>query len=292
MTKTVKADFDPGRSVSLKLWDFDTGVLVYNVALTEVVGEDGSYSRTDTFVTGKYRSGLIVGGFVVQRSVIYIGPNENQVYRIGNWEGTVDIGAGSYYLAGSGAYLVTITVKTDLNVVIQGAHVSLYRAGEQRHGTTNVSGIVQFRSDAVTWTDVVITAMNYVFAGASLVITANTSVTYNGTPSTPVLPPLADHQVHLQAYVFDQYGVLENGVKVKAQLIETPNFPGIFDDAIAEFTSINGIVTLTNMFQDGVYNIWRTKSKPMRYQVPIVAANVVVVEMDPLKGNDNTDPCL
>lgn len=292
MVKTVRADFDPDFTVQLKLWTYTTDALAYTFDLTEDITEDGSYYHTADILTNRYRSGLFIDGFVVQRSAIYIGPNENQTYRIGNWEGSIDVGPGAYYLAGTGAYIITATIKDSFNLPIENAYISLYRTGDQRHGKTNAAGQVVFNSDAVTWTSVSIVAQGYTFITSPLTIIGNVNLIYNGIPIIPILPPLVNQQVHVQAYVFDQYGQSENGVKIKSQMIVPSAISGVFDDSIAEFTSMNGIVTLTNLFQDAWYMIWRGKSKPMRYHVPVVAVGTTTINMDPLMGNDNIDPCL
>lgn len=290
--KTIRADFDSGFAPTLKLWDNTTGALSYSFLLAESLPtEPGSYFKTETFITGRYRAGLEILGSIAQRSRIYVGPDENTIYHLGNWEGSIDVGAG-YYLAGVGAFVVTITIKDNLNVPIQNANVSLYRTGDQRHGVTNVNGQVVFNSDAVTWTNVAIVASGYTFAAASLTVTANTNVTYSGVPIVPILPPLTNQQVHVQAYVFNEYGVLENGVLVNTKMIQPSTLSGIFDKKKATFASIGGIVTLTNLFQGAWYDIWRGRSTPMKYYVPIVSAGTTTVNCDPILGDDELDPCL
>lgn len=291
MAKTILANFDSGFTLQLKLWNFNTGVLAYTLALSEIVAEDGAYTYTGTLNTGKYRCGLFVNGDLVQRGSIYIGPNEDTTYQIGNWEGSIDVGFGAYYLAGTGSYTITITVVDDEDNPIPNAYVSLYRSGEERHGLTDITGQVQFNSIAATWT-VSISALGFNFDTETLVVSSNTSVEYQGTPNTVVLPPLENYQVHVQAYVFDEYGQLESGVEINCQMVQPSNLSGVFDKKIATFTSVDGIVVLENLFQDAYYNIWRKRSTPQRYHVPIVEEGVTVVNCDPILGDDSTDPCL
>lgn len=285
--KTVEADFDPGQVITLNLYPYGTDVLLYGVALAERVNDLGSYWITQAFLTGRYRSALIIGSDRVQRSRIYVGPNEDTTYHIGNWEGSVDI--GQYYFAGTGAYTLTLTVVDNLLAPIEGAYVSLYRGGDQRHGLTNAAGQVIFFSNAVTWTDVSVVASGFTFVTAPIIVIANAAITYTGVVNSLILPPLAQEQVHVQSYVFNEFGQLENGVEVHTRMIQPSTLSGIYDKKKATYTSVVGVVTLTNLFQDAVYDIWRGQSTPMKYRVPITTD--AVIEGPPILGDDENDPC-
>lgn len=213
MTKTVEANFDPNLgTISLQLWTYGVTSLTpgYALTLVEDPSDLGRYIYTGVLATGRYRSPLLIGTDVVQRSNIVIGPNENTVYHLGNWEGSIDIGY------------------------------------------------------AIPFVPVI--------------------------PIVPILPPLTNVQVHVQAYTFDEMGQLENGVVVYVKMVVASRLSAFFDSKIAQYTSVAGVVTLTNLFQDAWYEIWRGRSTPQRFHVPITTDDIV--EMDPILGNDETDPCL
>jgi hypothetical protein len=203
MTKILEADFDPLISPLLyKLYPIGSDVVSYSGTLTERAIDKGSYTKTDTFLTGRYRAALLIGTDVVQRGRVQIGAIEGLTYFIGNWEGTIDIG----------------------NITVQ------------------------------------------------------------------PLPPISANQVNVQAMTFDEFGQLENGVLVSVKMILPSTLPGFFDSKIAVFTSVAGIVTLTNLFKGATYEMWRGRSTPIKFVVPITSD--LTINGIPVLGNDSTDSCL
>lgn len=193
---------------------------------------------------------------------------------------------------GSGPYSITITVRTNLGIPIQGAQVALYKSDDYRFGTTDINGQVIFYSEPAVWTTVAIITNNYQFTtGTITVVDANISVIYDGVLIPAPVPGAG--QVNLVAPVYDEYGVPENGVRVYAQMVKAPLDSGIFDSAIMEFTSVAGSVTIANVFKTAKYQIWRGRiesSNRMVYTVPDTTE--AVIDLPAFIGNDSTDPCL
>lgn len=81
-----------------------------------------------------------------------------------------------------------------------------------------------------------------------------------------------------------------DGVVISVKMILPPPVGNIYDDTTQHFISSNNQVTLSQLFQNAWYDIWRGQSLPMRYHVPVTSATEVII--DPLLGNDETDPCL
>lgn len=293
MSVTIAADFDPGFGTDLVLLLYipQSDTLGYTLPLTERINDIGSYVYTGEVVANRYRTALVLDGEVVQRGRIAVGTQQDTEYHVGNWEGSIDIGYGAYYLAGTGAYIVQIFIHDDQDQPVPNAIVSLYSGGFQRHGRTDENGLVQFNSDARIWAvSILATGLN--FGPETLNVAGNTTEVYNGTPFAADLPELGDYQVHVQGYTFDEYSQLEDGVEVNTQMISPSNLAAVFDDKVATYTSVDGIVILENLFQGAVYNIWRKNSKPIRFRVPVVSSGVTAINMPPLIGNDEDDPCL
>jgi hypothetical protein len=89
--------------------------------------------------------------------------------------------------AGTGARVVTITVRAPDASPVQGATVRLSRTGESYSATTNVSGVAVLNVNDATWT-VSITAVGFTFTPVSLVVANNVSQTYTLTLNSQVLP--------------------------------------------------------------------------------------------------------
>ena len=98
-------------------------------------------------------------------------------------------------------------------------------------------------------------------------------------------------QVNVRACIFNEFGAQEDGVVINVKMVQPPPVAGgMFDNKVAQYTSVAGIVLLTNLFQDAWYDIWRGRSTPMRYHVPVTSASQI--DIDPILGNDEADPCL
>lgn len=86
---------------------------------------------------------------------------------------------------GSGAYVVTVTVKTSGAVAIQNATVRLTQGASSYTAITNVSGVATFSLDAATYTRS-ITASGYTFTPDTIAVTA--AANFNATMTTVSIP--------------------------------------------------------------------------------------------------------
>ncbi len=151
----------------------------------------------------------------------------------------------------SGARTVTITVN-DGSTVLEGARVRLTSGAETYVHSTDASGHATFNIDDATWT-VAISRAGYTFAGASLVVSGDTTHTYSMsqvsfTPSDPgettgfitVLTSAgaADPDIDVQVRVLK----LENGTTGSG--INNPLASGTTDaDGYVEFPGLPRLAT-------------------------------------------------
>lgn len=194
---------------------------------------------------------------------------------------------------GTGARTITPTVWGPGLTLIEDATIRFTKGLESYIGTTDAFGqVVSFNLNDGTWT-VAITANGLTFSGATLIVNSDDtpSFTMSSNPMSGVLPPLTDLQVHLQAYVFNEYGQPENGITIKVRMVIPSPLSAFFDNKVANFVSAAGIVTITNVFKGASYDIWRGKSALLRFYVPIDAAGPII-EIDPILGNDEVDDCI
>lgn len=78
-------------------------------------------------------------------------------------------------------------------------------------------------------------------------------------------------------------------VKVYQRMVIPPNVTGIYDMEVIELTSNNeGQVTFT-FYPGASYDIWRSKSFPIRVNVPEGADETY--NMPPILGTDVVDDC-
>jgi len=170
--------------------------------------------------------------------------------------------------SGTGARTITVTVD-DGTDPLENATVRLTEGANTFLGTTNVSGVIVFNVDDATY-DVAITKDGYTFAGTTVIVTAIASITYSMT--LLVITPPADPSLStVTVKCVDELGIIEEGVIVKAELIEIPlNSTGIaFDKAKQSATSnASGIATLT-LVRLATYHIIRGTTKPTVLKVTI-----------------------
>ena len=175
---------------------------------------------------------------------------------------------------GTGAYTVTITVQSSSDSsAIEGARVRLTSGVDTVVGSTNASGVIAFSRDAATWS-VVITKAGYSFTPTTLVVSANTTHTYQMTPQV-VTPAALPSQATGTLVCYDESGVAEASVSIYLQQIAAPEGHGsAFDTAIRTLTSDgSGIVTATGLWRGGRYNAWRgTSIVKVPFTVPEAAS--------------------
>jgi len=173
---------------------------------------------------------------------------------------------------GTGARIVTITVRDSSANPIEAATVRVYRAGETYAGVTNASGVTSFSLDDATFT-VAITAAGFSFTPVSLVVNANVSQTYTLTSTGGVTPSVAPRTTGYWT-VNDLNGVAQAGAQVTIQASSPPSGSTglVMEDAPRTATADNqGVVQFNNLVKGATYIVYRTGSS-RKYNI-VVPAN-------------------
>jgi hypothetical protein len=173
---------------------------------------------------------------------------------------------------GSGARIVTITVRDSSASPVEAATVRVYRAGETYAGVTNASGVTSFSLDDATFT-VAITAAGFSFTPVSLVVSGNVSQTYTLTSTGGVTPSVAPRTTGFWTCL-SALGVAEPGAQVTIQASSPPSASTglVMEDAPRTATADNqGIVQFPNLIKGATYIVYRTGSS-RKYNV-VVPAN-------------------
>jgi len=97
--------------------------------------------------------------------------------------------------------------------------------------------------------------------------------------------------VNVRACVFNESGEADNSVRIHAKMINPPPSQGIFSNDIQTFVPSGGVVILSNLYQEAWYQIWRNRSAPVFYRVPVTLKSQVDFDAV-LLGNDELDQCL
>jgi hypothetical protein len=180
---------------------------------------------------------------------------------------------------GSGARIVTITVRDSSASPVEAATVRVYRAGETYAGVTNASGVTSFSLDDATFT-VAITAAGFSFTPVSLVVSGNVSQTYTLTSTGGVTPSVAPRTTGFWT-VNDVNGVAQAGAQVTIQASSPP--PGstglAMEDAPRTATADNqGVVQFNNLVKGATYIVYRTgSSRKYNIVVPSTAGDSVAL---------------
>ena len=173
---------------------------------------------------------------------------------------------------GSGARIVTITVRDPSASPVEAATVRVYRAGETYAGVTNASGVASFSLDDATFT-VAITAAGFSFTPVSLVVSGNVSQTYTLTSTGGVTPSVAPRTTGFWTCL-SALGVAEPGAQVTIQASSPPSGSTglVMEDAPRTATADNqGVVQFSNLTKGATYIVYRTGSS-RKYNV-VVPAN-------------------
>jgi hypothetical protein len=180
---------------------------------------------------------------------------------------------------GSGARIVTITVRDSSASPVEAATVRVYRAGETYAGVTNASGVTSFSLDDATFT-VAITAAGFSFTPVSLVVSGNVSQTYTLTSTGGVTPSVAPRTTGFWT-VNDLNGVAQAAAQVTIQASSPP--PGstglAMEDAPRTATADNqGVVQFNNLVKGATYIVYRTgSSRKYNIVVPSTAGDSVAL---------------
>jgi hypothetical protein len=157
---------------------------------------------------------------------------------------------------GTGARTVVVTVTLSASPV-EGASVRLTKAAETYVGSTNASGQVTFNIDDGAWT-VAITSPNATFAGASLVVDDDETVSYSLTAIS--ITPSPATQITGYYTCYSHLGVVEAGVSITMQLVGlAQGSVGLaLDNRLRTVTSdANGVAQFTNLFPGCRYKVYR-----------------------------------
>jgi hypothetical protein len=157
---------------------------------------------------------------------------------------------------GTGARTVVVTVTLSASPV-EGASVRLTKAAETYVGSTNASGQVTFNVDDGTWT-VAITSPGATFAGASLVVDDDETVSYSLTAIS--ITPSPATQITGYYTCYSHLGVVEAGVSITMQLVGlAQGSVGLaLDNRLRTVTSdANGVAQFTNLFPGCRYKVYR-----------------------------------
>jgi hypothetical protein len=180
---------------------------------------------------------------------------------------------------GSGARIVTITVRDSSASPVEAATVRVYRAGETYAGVTNASGVTSFSLDDATFT-VAITAAGFSFTPVSLVVSGNVSQTYTLTSTGGVTPSVAPRTTGFWTCL-SALGVAEPGAQVTIQASSPPSASTglVMEDAPRTATADNqGIVQFPNLIKGATYIVYRTgSSRKYNVVVPATAGDSIAL---------------
>lgn len=178
---------------------------------------------------------------------------------------------------GLGANSVVITVNDGASP-LQGATVRIYEGVSSFVGVTNVSGQVTFNSVHNATFAVSIAKFGYTFAGVSLVVDGNETVTYSMTLT--VIAPSASGTKTGYFVTYDPLGVLQTGVTVRMSLKCLPtNHVGHVrdDDVVTVVSDGSGVAQFTGLIPGARYYAWRgNRSRPdscSTVQIPLSATD-------------------
>lgn len=195
-------------------------------------------------------------------------------------------GGGGGGGTGTGARTVAITVTLSA-APVEGASVRLTKAAETYVGSTNASGQITFNVDDGTWA-VAITSPNATFAGASLVVDDDETVSYSLTAISITPSPAGQMTGYWTCY--SHLGVVESGVSVTMQLVDVPRgSKGLALDSRLRTVTSNGsgVAQFTNLFPGCRYKVYRgaADNKALVITLPEVAP-VDPVELGSFYGDD------
>lgn len=181
---------------------------------------------------------------------------------------------------GSGARTVTVTVN-DGSTALQNARVRMTEGANTYTALTNASGVATFNLDDATYT-VAITKAGYSYAGTTLVVDGNETVTYSmsATSITPSNPNLVTGYYTC----YSELGVVESGVTITLQVHKVPSETGLaLDSAVRTATSdSNGLAQFTNLVPGTTYLIRRGSGAD--YTVKIADNATGSVELNSIIG--------
>jgi hypothetical protein len=182
-----------------------------------------------------------------------------------------DHGAGSYVAVGggSGAYLVTVTVKDEGDDPLENATVRLSEGINAFTATSNSSGVATFNLDAATYS-IGVSKDGYQFTPTTIVVTAPAN--FDEQMAQIVIPAPADpSQCACYLTTRDGNGAAEAAVKITFILKSAPT-PDSYDIGMFDATSDTNGSLIVNLRRGASYTAQRgrniKKPKPVPFTVP------------------------
>lgn len=245
----VNAPTLAGETLTAKLYRRDTGAAVNGAGDSMTEGTTGHF----TFVLEEVRTGLGIIRVDIHDSAGITGDplflhEDDTICR--NTDTAITT------TEPTGARTVTITVN-DGATALQNATVRVTQGVESYTGTTNASGVVTFNLDDATWT-IAITKSGYSYAGTTLVVDGNETVTYSMTEVG--ISPGTGNLTTGYLTALDEEGVAESGAIVYCEMTKAPTSDTgySYDSKIRTATSaVNGLVELEGLVKGATYRIWR-----------------------------------
>lgn len=222
-TQTVLLDlYDYGAStVTVTVNDPDTLVLTDtadSVTKNGVIGSRYSavFTRVSVLPAGLYAVGITVNGIPGLLYCTLAGTNNETVSARLERAAVLDAAIESQLdrieaNTGTGARTVTITVN-DGATVLQNARVRITEGVNSYSYTTNASGVVVFNVDDASFT-VAIAKSGYTYAGTTLVVDGNETVTYSMT-ATSVTSPTNPDLSAIEVLCLDEDFAAASGIDV------------------------------------------------------------------------------
>lgn len=185
--------------------------------------------------------------------------------------------SGGSSSSGTGANSVLVTVN-DGALVLQNATVRISEGASVFTAVTGVDGIARFTSIHDASFSVSIAKFGFTFAGATLVVDGNETVTYSMTQI--VISPSSPGTKTGYFVTYDPSGVLQAGVTVRMSLKCLPtNHVGHVrdDDVVTVVSDGSGVAQFTGLIPGARYYAWRgNRSRPdscSTVQIPLTATD-------------------
>lgn len=182
--------------------------------------------------------------------------------------------------AGSGARTITVTVD-DGTDPLENAIVRLTEGANTFVLPTDVSGEAVFNLDDATYT-VAITKSGYTYAGTTLAVAADASVTYSMSAisiTTPSDPDLSTGVLRC----FDKQGAAESGVSISVYLVDGPATKGkaYEKDVWTEVSNGSGDVSFVGLVRGATYRGYRgtDDGNTTEFEVPLGKTSFEIPEI-------------
>lgn len=171
---------------------------------------------------------------------------------------------------GYGARTLTVTV-TDGVSPIQSAIVRMTKGAESYYAVTNASGQIVFNLDDGTWQVAISKSSLYTFAGATLVLTGDGSVTYVMTV-VALMPSVILNSTTGQTIVYGKDGLPAAGVSIDYWAFVLPDADvGVVYDSRknVSISDFSGIAQFPNLVKGMTYNFQPARAAaPYEYLIP------------------------